>query len=54
MEHAQKFAPQKDIKTLSIKKHLGHTWYSVMFHAFSFVFQMSFTNTYDLYHMYVL
>jgi hypothetical protein len=36
--------PQKDIKTPSIKKHLGHNWYSVMFHVFSFVFQMSFTN----------
>jgi len=36
--------PQKDIKTPSIKKHLGYNWYSVMFHVFSFVFQMSFTN----------
>jgi len=36
---------QKDINTPSIKNHLNHTWYNVMFHAFSFVFQMSFTNT---------
>ncbi len=46
--------PQKDIKTPSIKNHLNHTWYSVMFHAFSFAFQMFFTNTYDPYHTYVL
>jgi hypothetical protein len=46
--------PQKDTKTPSIKNHLGHTWYSVMFHAFSLAFEMFFTNTYDPYHMYVL
>jgi hypothetical protein len=40
--------PQKDIKTPSIKNHLNHTWYSVMFHAFSFDFFMSFTNTYAI------
>ncbi len=45
---------QKDIKTPSIKNHISHTWYIVMFHAFSFAFQMSFTNTYDLYHKNVL
>jgi hypothetical protein len=46
--------PQNDIKTPSIKKHLGHIWYKLMFHAFSFSFQMLFTNTYDPYHTYVL
>jgi hypothetical protein len=46
--------PWEDIKTPSIKNHLNHTWYNVMFHAFSFVFQMFFTNTYDPYHTYVL
>jgi hypothetical protein len=46
--------PQKDIKTPSIKNHLSHIWYNVMCHAFSFIFQMSFTNTYDLYHKNVL
>ncbi len=30
--------PQKDIKTPSIKNHLNHTWYNVMFHEFFFVF----------------
>jgi hypothetical protein len=36
--------PQKDIKTPSINNHIGHTWYSVMFHAFSFTFQMFLTK----------
>ncbi len=30
--------PQKDIKTPSIKNHLNHTWYNVMFHEIFFVF----------------
>jgi hypothetical protein len=46
--------PQKDIKAPSIKNHFGHTWYNVMFRAFSFTFQMSFTNTYDPYHKNIL
>ncbi len=46
--------PQKDIKTPSIKNHLGHTWLMwCSMHSFSF-FQMSFTNTYDPYHKNVL
>jgi len=36
--------PQKDIKTPLINNHLCHTWCNVMFHAFSFTFQMSFTK----------
>jgi hypothetical protein len=31
--------PQKDIKIPSIKKHLSHTWYSVMFHVFLLFFK---------------
>jgi hypothetical protein len=45
---------QKDINISSIKNHLHNTWYNVMFHAFLFSFQLSFTNTYDHYHRYVL
>jgi hypothetical protein len=50
----QNLPPQKDIKTPSIKNHLDHIWYSVMFHAFFFSFEMLFTNTYDPYRRYVL
>jgi hypothetical protein len=31
--------PQKDIKTPSIKNHLNHIWYNVMFHAFHLFFK---------------